>query len=244
MIIYKTTNTINGKIYIGKDSKNDPNYYGSGQILKNAIKKYGKCNFTKEIIENCSSPEELDLKEKYWISYFDSTNRDIGYNLTDGGTGGDTFTHNPNKETIRETLRKTSSGKKHSELTKTKLSMLRSGKGNGHYGKPAWNRGIPMSNEQKQKLSKINKGKYLGVKRTDDIKNKISNSLKGKPKSTTHKEKISLKLKGRKLSENTKIKMSLVRTGVVQKKLKCPHCDKIGGTSMHRWHFENCKLKK
>ena len=41
MIIYKTTNLINGKFYIGKDSKNDPNYLGSGKILKKAFKKYG-----------------------------------------------------------------------------------------------------------------------------------------------------------------------------------------------------------
>jgi len=52
MIIYKTTNTINGKIYIGKDVKNDPNYIGSGLYIKNAIKKYGKEHFKKETIED------------------------------------------------------------------------------------------------------------------------------------------------------------------------------------------------
>ena len=41
MIVYKTTNLINGKIYIGKDMKNNPNYLGSGTILRRAIKKYG-----------------------------------------------------------------------------------------------------------------------------------------------------------------------------------------------------------
>ena len=42
MIIYKTTNLINKKIYVGKDKKENPNYFGSGKILSLAIKKYGK----------------------------------------------------------------------------------------------------------------------------------------------------------------------------------------------------------
>ena len=54
MIIYKITNTINGKIYIGKyQGNNFNNYWGSGKILKNAYKKYGRENFTKEIIYEC-----------------------------------------------------------------------------------------------------------------------------------------------------------------------------------------------
>ena len=52
MIIYQTTNLINGKKYIGKDANNNPNYIGSGADLKIAIKEYGKHNFKKEIIEH------------------------------------------------------------------------------------------------------------------------------------------------------------------------------------------------
>lgn len=50
IVIYKTTNLINNKIYVGKDSHNDSNYFGSGTILVKAIKKYGKENFKKEIL--------------------------------------------------------------------------------------------------------------------------------------------------------------------------------------------------
>jgi len=50
MIIYKSTNLVNGKFYVGQDSKNYPDYYGSGLILKIAIDKYGKDNFKKEIL--------------------------------------------------------------------------------------------------------------------------------------------------------------------------------------------------
>jgi hypothetical protein len=49
MIIYKTTNLINGKMYVGQDSHNNPLYLGSGKVLGLAIEKYGIENFKKEI---------------------------------------------------------------------------------------------------------------------------------------------------------------------------------------------------
>jgi hypothetical protein len=60
-------------------SKKD--YLGSGKILKFAINKYGKENFIKEIIEKCNNQEELDLREKYWIKYYNSTDKNIGLNI-------------------------------------------------------------------------------------------------------------------------------------------------------------------
>jgi len=89
MIIYKTTNLVNGKIYIGQDSNNNPNYYGSGTLLHKAIKKYGKDQFMKEIIEHCNSKTELNKRETYWIQQTNSQNTDIGYNITSGGDGID-----------------------------------------------------------------------------------------------------------------------------------------------------------
>ena len=65
MVIYKTTNLINGKIYVGQDTKNNPNYLGSGKILKFALKKYGIENFKKEILEECLTLDELNELEKY-----------------------------------------------------------------------------------------------------------------------------------------------------------------------------------
>ncbi|MDD2285627.1 MAG: GIY-YIG nuclease family protein [Paludibacter sp.] len=72
--IYITTNMINGKKYIGqkKYMKHWENYLGSGVILRNAINKYGRDNFKREIIEDCITKEDLDRKEKYWISFYDS----------------------------------------------------------------------------------------------------------------------------------------------------------------------------
>lgn len=85
MVIYKTKNLINGKIYIGKDSNNYSNYLGGGKLLKLAIKKYGKTNFKKEILEECKSINELNEREIYWIDKFNSKDKNIGYNILDGG---------------------------------------------------------------------------------------------------------------------------------------------------------------
>jgi len=65
-ILYKTTNLINNKTYIGIHQTNDLNdgYLGSGIAFKKALKKYGKENFFREIIETCSSFDELLEKEK------------------------------------------------------------------------------------------------------------------------------------------------------------------------------------
>jgi group I intron endonuclease len=88
MIVYKTTNLINGKFYVGKDTKNKQSYLGSGKLLKQAIKKYGKENFKKEVLEHCTNLCDLDKQEIYWI--FKTNAIDNGYNLAKGGSGGDT----------------------------------------------------------------------------------------------------------------------------------------------------------
>jgi hypothetical protein len=87
MIIYKTTNLINDKIYIGQSVDDNPSYLGSGTLLLIDIKAQGKENFKKEIIDTASTIEELNEKEKYWIEYYNSVNPKIGYNLSKGGTG-------------------------------------------------------------------------------------------------------------------------------------------------------------
>ena len=109
MIIYKTTNLINGKIYIGKDKHNNDKYLGSGKILKQAIVKYGKDNFVKEVIEECENEKTWLEREVYWINYFNSIKE--GYNIALGGNGGDTISNNPQKKEIYERKRKTESDK-------------------------------------------------------------------------------------------------------------------------------------
>lgn len=84
--IYKTTNLVNGKFYVGK-CMNDPRekYLGSGKLLKQAIEKYGAENFRREILQYCAQ-EDLDDMERIWIEKLDA--RRLGYNIQEGGTGG------------------------------------------------------------------------------------------------------------------------------------------------------------
>lgn len=91
MYIYKTTNNITNKIYIGqsqKDKSDNEEYLGSGLILLKSIKKHGKHNFSKEILHECSTKDELNDLEIYYIKKFNSTNELIGYNIVTGGQGG------------------------------------------------------------------------------------------------------------------------------------------------------------
>ena len=85
MIVYCTTNLINGKKYIGLDSNNNPKYLGSGNNISKAIKKYGCGNFKKQILEYCDSLENLVEAEKYWIDYFGAVKSDWFYNIMAGG---------------------------------------------------------------------------------------------------------------------------------------------------------------
>lgn len=90
MFVYKTTNLVNGKIYIGQHSTNNlkDNYKGSGKLLKSAILKYGEGNFTTQIIRFSKSRAELNKLEKELIKHYNSRCLDIGYNLHHGGFGG------------------------------------------------------------------------------------------------------------------------------------------------------------
>jgi hypothetical protein len=89
MYIYKITNKINGKWYIGKTNGKDPNYMGSGKLLKRAYKKHGLENFEKVILESCLDEHELNEREKFWISTTNATTDPLSYNLSTGGEGGD-----------------------------------------------------------------------------------------------------------------------------------------------------------
>jgi group I intron endonuclease len=114
--IYLITNSLSGKIYIGKKKgkpEDTESYYGSGRIITAAIKKYGKENFTKKILELCTSIEDQNIKEIKWISELKSTDILLGYNISKGGDFGDVFTNNPNKELIREKIRASKIGVKH-----------------------------------------------------------------------------------------------------------------------------------
>lgn len=173
MIIYKTTNLINGKIYIGYDTNDDPNYYGSGTKYLNAEEKYGKENFRKVKIDQDEDFKALCLKEIFWISFYDARKAEIGYNIAEGGLGN--------------------RGWKLSEEIKLKISnSLR-----GHY----------PSEKTRQKLTAAKIGKH----RSDESKQKQSATLSdGRRKGENNP------MYGRKQSETTKHKQSIANKGTTQ----------------------------
>ena len=136
--IYITTNLINNKKYIGQrrftsskieDMLSDP-YLGSGRDFKKAVIKYGSNNFRKEILDICDSKDELNTKEKYWIEKYNAFKDKNFYNLTEGGTGGDTFSGLSEEDKIhcRQLNKIHNSGRTLSEQQKLNISQSLTGK--------------------------------------------------------------------------------------------------------------------
>lgn len=160
--IYKIVNKVNGKIYIGQsvDIKKrwklheyNSKYDYKKNHLYSAIRKYGIDNFTFSVI--CEVPENiLDVYEISYIKYYETTDRMKGYNKKSGGANG-----------------------RHSDETKMKISkelvgIKRGPRSEEHKqnlsdalkGRSAHNKGKPMSDEQKKKISITSKAQ-LGKKR-------------------------------------------------------------------------------
>lgn len=146
MFIYKITNKVNGKIYIGLTSNTIKSRFSchirdsktAKKGIDAAIRKYGKENFIVEEIDTAHTIEELNSKEQYWIAFYNSTNNKIGYNQTLGG-GGSTGYHHDEETKYKcgnsfrgkhrivskeraEYQRMIMTGKKYSEETKQKHS--------------------------------------------------------------------------------------------------------------------------
>lgn len=160
MEIYKITNLLNNKVYIGKDTKSNKNYYGSGVLIKRAIKKHGLENFKKEILEECETNEELCTKEKYWINHYNSTNLNLGYNISKGGDGGDTITNNPNLESIKVKISSFRKGRKYEDFLTKEKALEYKEKLSKHIGQRLKGKtyiqmyGVEKANEIKLKQSK------------------------------------------------------------------------------------------
>lgn len=104
--IYKITNKVNGKSYVGQSNNIERRFAEhcqkgeSSRIpLDVAIQKYGKENFTFKILEECSL-EELNTKETYWIEYLDTIKE--GYNCNQGGDNGQVGSSNSNSKIKEE----------------------------------------------------------------------------------------------------------------------------------------------
>lgn len=166
--IYKITNKLNGKFYVGRTIKSlNKRFYdhcyealerNSKNYFHRAIRKYGKENFVIEEIELCD-PIHIGEKEIFWISELKPH-----YNQTLGGDGG-------------------MLGFKHSNKTKKLISEKRMGKYTGE-DNPFY--GQHHTEETKQKLSEFRKGKrfskgFTGKSHKEESKSKTSQTLKNNP---------------------------------------------------------------
>lgn len=191
MYIYKITNKINGKIYVGQckyDVTETQSYYGSGKLILRAIKKYGKENFFKEILrDGIDNQQQLDDEEINWIHALKSNDRNVGYNVSTGGNGGNlgdevnvkisqtiTKLHkegNVYSNDWRNSLSESQTGRVVSDDTKAKISKSQLGEKGYWYGKShpesaktlkrgkvPWNKGMTMNDEFCKLVSDALKG--------------------------------------------------------------------------------------
>lgn len=177
-IVYKTTNKINGKIYVGQrlmsNRKDNWTYLGSGDKIIRSVKKYGKRNFYRETIEWCYK-HNINSRETYWIDKLDSRNTLIGYNIHRGGIGG--------KSIIRP------------EEIKKKISDSLKGR--------TWEDIYGINGAQKrreQALITKNKNKKLKDDKKKEKGKRIS-SFKGKHHTEEQKEKWRVERKGKNIGE-------------------------------------------
>jgi group I intron endonuclease len=202
--IYKITNMLNGKIYIGQ-SKDDKHrwrqhlYFAkhpekTGQYIHRAMAKYGAENFIFEVIDCALNQWQADCIETCLIQEYDSRNKESGYNIKPGG-GAQGGPDNP------------MFGKKRpmSEETKKKISASNKGQVPWSKGKTgvyseetiatmnASKKGVPLTEEHKQKLSEA----HLGKKQTAEHKQAISNALKSYIRTEEHKQALALARKGK-----------------------------------------------
>lgn len=199
-IIYKITNQINGKFYIGSHKTKDlnDNYMGSGKYLKLAQEKCGIENFKKEILFVFDTAEKMYLKEAEIVNE-DFLATENTYNLKIGGFGG--FDHINNNEVLRKEKNKkarfnadmsilnkygvTNPSKEQSVRKKLSESMIRRKK-NGYDKIPPSFAGKKHTDDTKRKMSESQKGKQTGALNSQygtiwinngDINKKIKNNL-------------------------------------------------------------------
>jgi hypothetical protein len=166
-ILYKTTNLINGNIYIGIHQTNnlDDGYLGSGKNLLNAIKKYGKHNFYREILEFFI--DEISMAEReIEIVTEDFCKRKDTYNIMPGGKWGSyqrnglSFNGRHHTEESKIKISKSSIGRSHTKESKLLMSK-------NNFAKRE-----PERQRECARLANLNKPK------SDSHRKKISDSIK------------------------------------------------------------------
>jgi group I intron endonuclease len=166
--IYKITNKINQKIYIGQTINPSKRWAGHinqakqdnpNQIISIAIKKYGQDNFSFEVIASCRSYEDANWAEEELIRQYDCLAfGGKGYNLSLGGEVA------PKTDEWKQKVSQTLMGHPVSKETAQKISLANMGHIPWNKGLTgvtvAWNKGIPQTEEVKRKISEISAEKH------------------------------------------------------------------------------------
>jgi hypothetical protein len=167
--IYKTTNTKNGKFYIGKHQTEnlEDGYLGSGNAIKEAVKKYGRKSFDKEILFIFETEEEMNLKEKEILTEEFISDRN-NYNEGVGGEGGPHFKGKRHSSEVKERISKKNTGRKFSDEAKRKIAESNSRR--------------KLSEETKKRLSERAKKRSLEerMRRSEAIKNSMTEEIRKK----------------------------------------------------------------
>lgn len=177
--IYITTNTVNGKRYIGQkrfDNKYQWKFYlGSGKALKMAVNKYGKDNFHRDIVDIAYSRDELDSKEIQWVTNYNAVESEDFYNIADGGHAGNKYAGKTEEEMdeIRKKISEAGKGRILSDNARQNISSAKKGESNPMWGK--YNEKNPFygkhhSIETRTKLSEMRKGTH----QTEERRRKVS----------------------------------------------------------------------
>lgn len=171
--IYQITNLVNGKVYVGvhKTKNLDDGYMGSGKIIRRAILKHGIENFKKDILEFFDTPERMYSREKEIVTEEFLARSDV-YNLRRGGTGGFDYINKINPTPFK--------GRTHSDSTKQLLREINTGRklSAEHKEKISQNNWSKSNPERQREHARLIASKRI---RTEEEKNKISASLKGRP---------------------------------------------------------------
>lgn len=247
--IYQTTNLINGKKYIGKHSTSNPDdaYLGSGNGLRKAIRKYGVENFSKTVLFDFDTEEEMNQKEIELVTIKEVKSQDY-YNQSTGGQGGRIVLY-PDHPKYNQTILKISeAAKNRSAEISERMKILHQQKITGMHGKK-------HSDKTKKKMAATATGPkpwLVGIAKSPETRKKISEAHKGKIYSEETKARISKNhhnftgennpMFGKKHSEESRKKQS--ESAKQRPKVTCPHCNKTGDKPvMTRYHFDKCKVR-
>lgn len=201
--VYVTTNMVNGKRYVGRccmqttRERNWKHYLGSGKLLEQAIKKYGRENFHRTIVSFAYTNEELNRQEMELINFLDCVNSDDYYNISDKYYYS--FWENATdeeKEILKKKLSQNSfwntANEEEKEKKRKMMSEQFSGEKNPFYNKK-------HTSETLKKLSESHKGKNCGDKNVKYWKGKTGklHHFYGKHHSEEAKKKMSKSAKER-----------------------------------------------